>query len=66
MLQESEQQIIQLAQQAEKLEVQTLLSGEADANNSFLEVHSGAGGTESQDWASMLLRMYVRWAEKRL
>ncbi len=65
VLQESEQQIIQLAQQAEKLEVQTLLSGEADANNSFLEVHSGAGGTESQDWASMLLRMYVRWAEKK-
>jgi peptide chain release factor 2 len=44
-------------------EFEALLSGEADANDSFLEVHAGAGGTESQDWASMLLRMYVRWAE---
>jgi len=41
-----------------------LLSGEADANDSYLEVHAGAGGTESQDWAGMLLRMYTRWAEK--
>ena len=41
-----------------------LLSGEADRFNSYLEVHAGAGGTESQDWASMLLRMYTRWAEK--
>ncbi len=46
-------------------ELRTLLSGEADANDTYLEVHSGAGGTESQDWASMLLRMYTRWAEKR-
>ena len=42
---------------------ETLLSGEADANASYLEVHAGAGGTESQDWAEMLLRMYARWAE---
>jgi peptide chain release factor 2 len=42
-----------------------LLSGEADANECYLEVHSGAGGTESQDWANMLLRMYTRWAERR-
>jgi peptide chain release factor 2 len=41
-----------------------LLSGEADANDSFLEVHAGAGGTESQDWANMLMRMYARWAEQ--
>ena len=41
-----------------------MLSGEADANDSYLEVHAGSGGTESQDWASMLLRMYTRWAEK--
>ncbi len=41
-----------------------LLSGEADANDTYLEVHAGAGGTESQDWASMLLRMYTRWAER--
>ena len=46
-------------------ELQTLLSGEADANDAYLEVHSGAGGTESQDWAQMLARMYMRWAEQR-
>ena len=45
-------------------QVEALLSGEADGNDAFLEVHAGAGGTESQDWASMLLRMYVRWAEQ--
>jgi peptide chain release factor 2 len=45
-------------------ELEALLSGEADANDCFLEVHAGAGGTESQDWASMLMRMYVRWAEQ--
>ena len=46
-----------------KVQLETLLSGEADANASYLEVHAGAGGTESQDWAEMLLRMYVRWSE---
>jgi peptide chain release factor 2 len=46
-----------------KQELQTLLSGEADSNDCYVEIHAGAGGTESQDWASMLLRMYVRWAE---
>ena len=45
-------------------ETEALLSGEADSNEAYLEVHAGAGGTESQDWASMLLRMYTRWAEK--
>lgn len=45
--------------------VETLLSGEADSNDVYVEVHSGAGGTESQDWASMLLRMYTRWAESK-
>jgi peptide chain release factor 2 len=45
-------------------ELEALLSGEADSNDSYLEVHAGAGGTESQDWASMLLRMYTRWAEQ--
>src|SRR6201999_1620046 len=45
-------------------ELEALLSGEADTNDSYLEVHAGAGGTESQDWAGMLLRMYTRWAEK--
>ena len=47
-----------------KRQVAALLSGELDNANCFLEVHSGAGGTESQDWANMLLRMYIRWAEK--
>ena len=46
-----------------KRELETLLSGEADRNDCFLEIHAGAGGTESQDWAQMLARMYVRWAE---
>jgi peptide chain release factor 2 len=45
-------------------ELEALLSGEADPNDSYLEVHAGAGGTESQDWANMLLRMYMRWAEQ--
>jgi peptide chain release factor 2 len=46
------------------LEVEALLSGEADGNDCFLEIHAGAGGTESQDWAEMLARMYLRWAER--
>ena len=46
-----------------KRELETLLSGEADSNDCFLEVHAGAGGTESQDWAEMLIRMYLRWAD---
>ena len=45
-------------------ELEALLSGEADASTAYLEVHAGAGGTESQDWANMLLRMYTRWAEQ--
>ncbi|EGD58935.1 peptide chain release factor 2 [Novosphingobium nitrogenifigens DSM 19370] len=53
-----------LAERADADKVQALLAGEADANNAFLEVHAGAGGTESQDWAEMLQRMYTRWAER--
>lgn len=53
-----------LAGRAAKSETEALLSGEADRNNCFLEIHPGAGGTESNDWAAMLLRMYVRWAQK--
>ena len=53
------------AAEAKRRELESLLSGEADGNDGFLEVHAGAGGTESQDWAEMLLRMYVRWAEQR-
>ena len=54
-----------LREHAQREELQTLLSGEADANDCYLEVHAGAGGTEAQDWAEMLLRMYMRWAEKQ-
>ena len=54
-----------LAERAERDKVTALLAGEADANNSYVEVNAGAGGTESQDWASMLQRMYQRWAERR-
>lgn len=54
-----------LLREVQKREVEALLSGEADANDTYLEVHSGAGGTESQDWAQMLMRMYMRWAERR-
>ncbi len=53
-----------LKEKSKKLKFKTLLSGEADNNNCFLEIHAGAGGTESQDWAEMLSRMYNRWAEK--
>ncbi len=49
----------------DRLQLESLLSGEADGNDCFLEIHAGAGGTESQDWAEMLLRMYSRWAEVR-
>lgn len=53
-----------LAEKASRAEIEALLSGEADGNDCFLEVHPGAGGTESNDWAAMLLRMYVRWAQR--
>ena len=53
-----------LAQEAKKREIESLLSGEADGNDAFVEVNSGSGGTEAQDWAEMLMRMYSRWAEQ--
>jgi peptide chain release factor 2 len=53
-----------LAERADRDKVAALLSGEADANNTYVEINAGAGGTESQDWASMLQRMYQRWAER--
>jgi peptide chain release factor 2 len=62
---EAENGLIQLAVTAAQKELEALLDGEADANDTFLEINSGAGGTESCDWASMLARMYVRWAEKK-
>lgn len=54
-----------LADRSDRDKVKALLSGEVDGNDTYLEIHAGAGGTESQDWAEMLLRMYARWAEKR-
>jgi len=62
---EGEQSLRELRDRAQKQEVEALLSGEADSNDTFVEIHAGAGGTESQDWAAMLTRMYMRWAEKR-
>ncbi|USI74459.1 peptide chain release factor 2 [Sphingomonas morindae] len=56
--------LAQLAERAEADKVKALLAGEADANNTYIEVNAGAGGTESQDWAEMLQRMYTRWAER--
>ena len=65
VVQDAENAIRALAEQAAQRELEALLDGEADGNDTFLEINSGAGGTESCDWASMLARMYVRWAEKR-
>ena len=62
---EAENALKALKKDVARQELEALLSGEADKFNSYLEVHAGAGGTESQDWASILLRMYTRWAEKR-
>ena len=53
-----------LKPKAQKKQIESLLSGEADGNDCYIEVHAGAGGTEAQDWAEMLMRMYVRWAEQ--
>src|SRR5439155_926389 len=58
-------ELVQAEQALTRLRVNLLLRGEMDANNAILSIHPGAGGTESQDWAEMLMRMYVRWAEKK-
>ena len=63
-LADAEAALHKLNAEVARRQLEALLSGEADANDSYLEVHAGAGGTESQDWASMLLRMYTRWAEQ--
>ena len=63
MVSEAEEALCALAQRARKLELETMLSGEADGNGCFVEIHAGAGGTESQDWAFMLRRLYLRWAD---
>jgi peptide chain release factor 2 len=64
MVADAEASILALQKRAEQQRLQSMLSGEADANDTYLEIHAGAGGTESQDWAQMLFRMYTRWAEK--
>jgi peptide chain release factor 2 len=61
---EADATIAALAKTAEKSGLEALLSGEADSNDAYVEIHAGAGGTESQDWAQMLLRLYMRWAEQ--
>ncbi|MCJ2059371.1 peptide chain release factor 2 [Methylobacterium sp. J-048] len=64
-IREGEAAILAVEKEAASRQVETLLSGEADGFDTYLEVHAGAGGTESQDWANMLQRMYARWAERR-
>lgn len=65
VVREAEEALKGLKAEAARRQVEAMLSGEADSNDTYLEVHSGAGGTESQDWANMLLRMYTRWAERQ-
>ena len=64
VVQDSEAMLLELKTEVARRELEALLSGEADGNDTYLEVHAGSGGTESQDWASMLLRMYSRWADQ--
>ena len=66
LIEETIEQIEILAKTCNKLQLESLLSGEADTNNCYIEIHAGAGGTEAQDWALMLQRMYSRWSEKRV
>jgi peptide chain release factor 2 len=65
LVDEAVKSLVELAERAEHDKVEALLSGEADGLNAFIEINSGAGGTESQDWAEMLQRMYMRWGERR-
>jgi peptide chain release factor 2 len=65
VVREAEAALKKLLPEAQRRQMETMLSGEADANDAYLEVHAGAGGTESQDWAQMLYRMYTRWAERK-
>jgi peptide chain release factor 2 len=65
LIAQSEKDIEKGLGQISQMELEALLSGEADSNNCFIEIHPGAGGTESQDWAAMLFRMYLRWGERR-
>ncbi|MDR6758994.1 peptide chain release factor 2 [Mycoplana sp. BE70] len=65
IVKDAENALKELRTEANRRQVEAMLSGEADGNDTYVEVHSGAGGTESQDWANMLLRMYTRWAERQ-
>lgn len=65
LISESENQLTQLEKELDKYDIQKMLSGEYDEADAFLTINAGAGGTDAQDWASMLLRMYTRWAENR-
>lgn len=65
LLEDLAQELAQLQQQVEVLEFRRMFSGEMDANNAYLDIQAGSGGTEAQDWAEMLLRMYLRWAESK-
>ncbi|NTF41710.1 MULTISPECIES: peptide chain release factor 2 [Rhizobium] len=65
VVRDAEEALKGLKTEAARRQVEAMLSGEADSNDTYVEVHSGAGGTESQDWANMLLRMYTRWAERQ-
>jgi peptide chain release factor 2 len=64
VVRDAENTLLEMAKQAAQLELESLLSGEADGNDCYLEVNAGAGGTEAQDWAEMVFRMYHRWAEQ--
>jgi peptide chain release factor 2 len=64
VVKDAENALMEMAKQAAQLELESLLSGEADGNDCYLEVNAGAGGTEAQDWAEMVFRMYMRWAEQ--
>jgi len=64
MLDEAQKNLAALRQEVKARELDSLLSGEADPNDCYLEIHAGSGGTEAQDWAEMLLRMYIRWGEQ--
>lgn len=65
LIKESEAALVDLEKQLDKYDIQKMLSGEYDEADAFLSINAGAGGTDAQDWASMLLRMYMRWAESR-
>lgn len=66
MSEELEKELISLERKIDEFKIEILLNGPYDKNNAILSIHAGAGGTEAQDWAEMLLRMYTRWAAKKV